>query len=228
MVTTFPYRDCTGNIWRSRTNFGIVPSMKAEAVKIPETAFVSTQTFSQKAFKRWVEKRPATDVNRYELTDGRIVMTPPAGWGHGEIELRLGSALLNFVEKNKLGRVFGSSTGYNLPSGDTLEPDASFISGERWSKGPQVGRGQFLRIVPSLAVEILSPATAQRDRVEKKRIYEFNGVDEYWLVDPARREVTVYHLIERRYGLGRRFGANQNLRSRLLPGFEIRARSLFA
>jgi len=202
--------------------------MRAEAVKIPETAFVSTQTFSQKAFKRWVEKRPVTDVNRYELTHGRIVMTPPAGWGHGEIEANVIQNLRDFTQSHDSGKVFGSSTGYDLPSGDTLEPDVSFISNERWSKVPQVGRRQFLKIVPSLVVEILSPATAQRDRVEKKRIYEVNGVDEYWLVDPARREVTVFHLIETRYGLGRRFGANQNLRSRLLPGFEMLTRSLFA
>jgi Uma2 family endonuclease len=202
--------------------------MRSEAVKILETAFVSTETFNQKAFKRWVEKRPVTDVNRYELADGRIVMTPPAGWGHGEIEVRLGHFLLDFVENNNLGKVFGSSTGYDLPSGDTLEPDASFVSNERWAKGPQVGRGQFLKIVPSLVVEILSPATAQRDRVEKKRTYEINGVEEYWIVDPGRREVTVFRLAEERYGPGKRLRANQNLRSRLLPGFNIPARLLFA
>ena len=201
--------------------------MRAEAANIPETAFVSTETFTQKAFKRWVEKRPLNDVNRYELTDGRIVMTPPAGWGHGEIEAKVIHILRDFVNRHNLGRVFGSSTGYNLPSGDTLEPDASIVSAERWAKGPQVGRGQFLKIVPILIVEILSPATAQRDRVEKRRIYEINGVDEYWLVDPDRREVTVFHLVEGRYGPGKRFRATQNLRSRLLPGFDMAIRFLF-
>ena len=202
--------------------------MRAEAVKIPETAFVSTETFSQKAFRRWVENRPVTDVNRYELTDGRIVMTPPAGWGHGEIEANVIHILRNLVKSHDLGRVFGSSTGYDLPSGDTLEPDASFVSNERWSKGPQVGRSQFLKIVPNLVVEILSPTTAQRDRVEKKRIYEVNGVEEYWLVDPARREVTVFQLIAGRYGPAKRFRAHQNLRSRLLSGLDMPIRQLFA
>ena len=202
--------------------------MRAEAVKINETAFVSTATFSQKEFKRWVENRPPTDINHYELTDGRIVMTPPAGWGHGELEATVIRILGDFVASHNLGKAFGSSTGYDLPSGDTLEPDASFISGERWSKGPQVGRRQFLKIVPNLVVEILSPATAQRDRVEKKRIYELNGVDEYWLVDSDRSEVTVFQLIEGRYSPGKRFRASQNLRSRLLPGFNLPVRSLFA
>lgn len=205
-----------------------MPVMRAEAVKINETAFVSTATFSQKAFKRWVEKRPGTDINHYELIDGRIVMTPPAGWGHGEIEATVIRILGDFVTSHNLGKVFGSSTGYDLPSGDTLEPDASFVSNERWSKGPQVGRRQFLKIVPNLVVEILSPATAHRDRVEKKRIYEVSGVDEYWLVDSDRREVTVLQLSDRRYGPAKRFRAGQNLRSRLLPGFNLPTRLLFA
>lgn len=155
-------------------------------------------------------------------------MTPPAGWGHGEIEARVIRILVDFVERNNLGRVFGSSTGYDLPSGDTLEPDASFVSNERWAKGPQVRRGQFLKIVPSLVVEILSPATARRDRIEKKRIYEANGVEEYWLVDPYQREVTVFHLVGGKYGAGRRVGIRQKLRSHVLLGFEVLTRFLFA
>jgi len=124
--------------------------------------------------------------------------------------------------------VFGSSTGYDLPSGDTVEPDAAFIAHERWAAGPQVRRGQFLKIVPTLIVEILSPATAKRDRTEKKRLYEMNGVKEYWLVDQDRREVTVFHLTERRYDAGTHFTVHQTLHSTVLPGFAVSVRSFFA
>lgn len=202
--------------------------MKSGAARVAETAFISTEAFTQKTFKRWVESRPIGDVNRYELVNGRIVMTPPAGWGHGEIEAKVIRILADFVEKNNLGRVFGSSTGYDFPSGETLEPDASFISYERWAKGPQVRRGQFLKIVPTLVVEILSPATARRDRIEKKRVYEANGVEEYWLVNPDQKEVTVFHLAGGKYGVGDRFELRQKLRSHVLVAFEVLTRSLFA
>jgi len=202
--------------------------MPAGTARTMETTFVSTDRFNQRAFKRWAETRPATDINHYELTNGRIVMTPPAGWGHGEIEARMSRMLFDFVDSKKLGKVFGSSTGYNLPSGDTLEPDISFISAQRWAKGPHVGRGQFLKIVPNLVVEILSPATAQRDRVEKKRIYEANGVDELWLVDPTRRDLTVFQLAVGQYGQGRHYGSRQTLRSRSLPEFHTPVRFLFS
>jgi len=202
--------------------------MKTSAAATAETAFISTETFTQKTFRRWVDCRPMADLNRYELVNGRIVTSPPAGWGHGEIEANGIRILGDFVERHNLGKVFGSSTGYDLPSGDTVEPDAAFVSHERWAAGPQVRRGQFLKIVPTLVVEILSPATARRDRTEKKRLYEMNGVEEYWLVDQDRREVTVFHLTERRYDAGTRFSIRQKLRSVVLPEFEAPVRVLFS
>jgi Uma2 family endonuclease len=202
--------------------------MKSGAVRVAETVFISTETFTQKRFKDWVENRPMGDINRYELASGKIVMTPPAAWEHAEVEARVIRILGDFVTKGNLGKMFGSSAGYELPSGDTLEPDASFISRERWSKGPQPRRGQFLKIVPTLTVEIISPATARRDRIEKKRIYEANGVDEYWLVDPQRREITVFHLVGGKYDDGNRFEARQKLRSEVLVGLEVLTRLLFA
>ena len=97
--------------------------MKTEAAAVADTTFVSTDTFTQETFQRWVERRPMTDLNRYELVNRRIVLMPPAGWGHGETESNVTHMLKDFVRRHDLGRVLGSSTGYNLPSGDTLEPD---------------------------------------------------------------------------------------------------------
>lgn len=154
-------------------------------------------------------------------------MNPPAGWEHGELEARLSRVIQEFVENNELGKVFGSSAGYNLPSGDILEPDISFISQQRWSQGPHVGRGQFLKIVPNLVIEILSPSTARRDRTDKKFIYEANGVDELWLVDRTKREVTVFTNSGKQFDAGTRYGARQTLRSRQLPGFSQPVRLLF-
>ena len=47
---------------------------------------------------------------------------------------------------------------------------------------------------PDLVVEVLSPSTAKRDRVDKKAVYERCGVREYWLVDPKNRTIEQYLL----------------------------------
>ena len=190
-------------------------------------AFRSEEKFTQKQFRRWVEGRPRHDINHYELLDGRIVMTPPAGWTHARLDNRLARLIGEHVDHLNLGIVLGSSGGYDLPSGDTVEPDASFVSSERLRSNPPSRPDEFLRVVPNLVVEILSPATAKRDRTEKKEIYERNAVDEYWIVDPRTKTVTVFHLGAGGYDTGLVVG-DGTLRSRVLPKLRLDVKKLFA
>lgn len=193
---------------------------------ISGVAFRSDEHFTQRQFRRWVDTRPGSDINHYELIDGRIVMTPPAGWTHGRVEIRLARLLDEHVTRHKLGVAFGSSTGYDLPSGDTVEPDASFVSAERFAAHPPRSANEFLRVVPSLVAEILSPGTAKRDRTEKKAIYARNGVDEYWIVDTRDKAVTVFRLCEGGCDEGRTFRSG-TVRSQVLPKLRVRIRELF-
>jgi Uma2 family endonuclease len=106
-----------------------------------QTAFISTETFTQKEFKRWLDERPRSDINHYELLRGRIVMSLPAGWPHGSVETNISTPLTNFVRTRGLGIVLGSGAGYDLPSGDTVEPDISFMSADRFAAGPEPQEG---------------------------------------------------------------------------------------
>ena len=181
---------------------------------------------SQEEFACWVEKR-GTEPHRYELLNGRVVMTPPAGYPHGEIEATLVALLRQHVAAGKLGKVFGSRQGFDLPSGDTVASDASFVSNERWASAPPPEPGKFLEVVPDLMVEILSTSTASRDRGEKKAIYAQNGVREYWLVDPRACEVLVLTLEGARYGEPMIFAVQARVESRALPGLEIEVGEIF-
>lgn len=157
-----------------------------------ETAFRSDERFTQKQFFDWLQKRPRGDINHYELLGGHIVMTPPAGFPGSPIGVRIAAALLAHVGPSKLGMVCGSSAGFELPSGDTVEPDVSFISAATLAAAPKTEVGKFFRLVPDFVVEILSRSTARRDRNEKRLIYEKNGVCEYWIVVPESRHVSVF------------------------------------
>lgn len=194
---------------------------------MPQTAFVSTETFTQDEFETWLAELPNWDENHYELINGSIFMSPPAGWPHGNVEAKAVRIVGNCAAQYKLGEVCGSSTGYRLPSGDTLEPDVSFISYARLQAGPPPQRGKFLQIVPNLVVEILSDSTAARDLAEKKAIYERNGVDEYWLMDTDRRTITVFRLSAGRYGPPLLFGPTDVLTSAVLPQLTVPIADLF-
>jgi Uma2 family endonuclease len=68
----------------------------------------------------------------------------------------------------------------------------------------------------------VSPSTARRDRTEKRKIYERNRVDEYRLVDPTRKEVTVLILGKSGYRAGRATKSDR-IPSRALPDLDLRA-----
>jgi len=57
-----------------------------------------------------------------------------------------------------------------------------------------------VRGAPDWVVEVLSPKSASRDQIEKRRIYERHGVLEYWLVHPTDRVLTIYRLQNGEYG----------------------------
>lgn len=192
-----------------------------------ETAFRSDERFTQAGFLEWLQERPSSDINHYELLGGHIVMTPPAGFPHSTIEVRISTAILLHVSGAGLGMVNGSSAGYDLPSGDTVEPDVSFISTARLAAGPKPETGKFFRVVPDLVVEVLSRATAKRDRVEKRKIYEKNGVAEYWIVNPKSRHVSIFRLGDRDFSPPLEV-ARGSVESTVLPGLRIPLATIFA
>jgi Uma2 family endonuclease len=186
-----------------------------------DLVFESTSTLTQEEFFEWVLARPASDLSHYELLHGRVVMTPPAGHPHGTIDSALSRVLGSFVHERRLGICFGSSQGFELPSGDTVEPDFAFVTAARWNAIPPPTTGRFLRIVPDLLIEILSGSTAGRDRGEKREIYEQNGVREYWIIDPEAGALTVFSWRDGRSDEGRVFPRGRPFESDVLPGLRF-------
>ncbi|MBI5505021.1 MAG: Uma2 family endonuclease [Deltaproteobacteria bacterium] len=190
------------------------------------TAFGSEERFTQGEFLEWLRGLRASDINRYELMGGRILMTPPAGFSHSALAARIVYALSRYTHATGSGLVLESSAGFNLPSGDTLEPDVTFLSAARLAAGPKPGHGSFLEIVPDLVVEVLSRSTARRDRVEKKKVYARCGVEEYWLVDPRRSTVEIFAREGETFGAARVFRSGA-LVSRVAPELELSIEELF-
>lgn len=75
---------------------------------------------------------------------------------------------------------------------------------------------------PDLIVEIISPSSVQRDRYQKKELYERFAVREFWLVDPQNRSIEIFTLAQNQYQLhafADETGAS--IASTVLPGLEI-------
>ena len=57
-----------------------------------------------------------------------------------------------------------------------------------------------LRGAPDWVAEVVSPATAVRDHMIKRQVYERVGTVEYWLVQPRERLLTIYHQCKSGFG----------------------------
>ncbi len=194
---------------------------------IPDPVFRSLTTFTQAEFVRWLEGLPAHDLHHYELLEGLIVREPPAGWPHGHVAMEIGSRLAPFVRQRRLGLVFDSSQGFELGTGDVVEPDVSFVSSARWDLLARPIRG-FPTIAPDLVFEVLSPAPGGIDRTQKKRIYERNQVLEYALVDCEAQTFDVFRWEAGAYAPGQLLAAGERFVSRVMPGFRLRISDVFS
>ena len=130
---------------------------------------------------------------RLERTkEGAVRMNPPTGgWtgcGNQEIARHLG----NWSVAKSLGRVFDSSTGFRLPDGSTLSPDASYVSEERLRNLPKGALRGFPRICPDFVIELRSESDALQDLKDKMNDWIANGAQLGWLIDPYDRQVLIF------------------------------------
>jgi Uma2 family endonuclease len=129
---------------------------------------------------------------RYDLIRGELIEMSPGGGRHGRIAIRIGRFLDEFVDRHGLGACFSAETGFVLAEHpDTvLAPDAAFVRSEHIP--PEHEQDRYWRVVPDLAVEVVSPSDRVGEVSDKVAEYLDAGVRLLWLIEPRRRTVTVY------------------------------------
>jgi len=129
------------------------------------------------------------DGNRYEAIEGALYMTPAPSVRHQTISFRLERELARLLVDSGQGQLLHAPIGVRFPATqEGVQPDILFVSNER--RG--IVAPDELKGAPDLVVEILSPSTAARDRDLKRRLYQRQGVAEYWIVDPEAAAVDVW------------------------------------
>ena len=128
----------------------------------------------------------------YELIAGELRKMTPANRKHCIVAGRLHSLLGPYVYQHKLGETLIAEPGFLLARDpDTVRvPDVAFIRSERVRAAED--KEGFCTGAPDLAVEVLSPGDRQKEVSEKVKVWLDAGARMVWVVNPARRTVTVY------------------------------------
>src|SRR6266516_5153024 len=158
----------------------------------------------------------------HELWDGELIMAPAPLFAHQKIALRFFRKLDDWVTARQLGEAVTSPVDMVLSPHRVVQPDVAFIARERLAI---IERG--IMGPADLVAEVISLGGRNRDRIEKRDLYEQHGVKEYWMIDPEPETVEVLSLVNSRYELAMRSGPGATAASRLLPGFEIKVDWLF-
>lgn len=125
------------------------------------------------------------DGLRHELLDGVHVVTPAPSYSHQSVLSRLFAYLVGAVEGHRGWQVLSSPADIVLGPTTLVQPDLFVVRTD-----PDHPPASWHEVgVPVLAVEILSPGTAARDRVAKRHLYQEAGVTEYWIVDGDSRVI---------------------------------------
>jgi Uma2 family endonuclease len=130
---------------------------------------------------------------RLELTsNGELIVMPPTGSKTGQRNANLTRQLTIWVEKDGTGVAFDSSTGFTLPDGAILSPDASWIRRGRWDALTEEEQEGFAPLCPDFVVELRSRGNALKPLQDKMQEYIRNGAQLAWLIDPLERRVHIY------------------------------------
>lgn len=163
------------------------------------------------------------DDKRYELIDGELLLSPSPKTAHQRLERKLGTIMSFFVDDAGLGEIFFAPFDVYFNETNVVQPDIIFVSSER----ALIVNDDNIRGAPDMVVEILSPSTANRDRVLKRALYAENGVKEFWIADTDAKTISVFLLGDSGFDLVAIYGEGQALTSPTLSGFSVNMDDVF-
>ncbi|MCM3397871.1 Uma2 family endonuclease [Oceanobacillus profundus] len=167
---------------------------------------------------------------RVEIIDGRLYMQAAPSRIHQEILSELHRQLANYLV-GKACKVYPAPFEVVLyldeedkdDSRNVFEPDITIVCDT--SKLDDAG----CKGAPNMVIEILSPSTGRKDKLEKFNKYEQAGVQEYWIVEPQEKMVSVFTLEEsQNYGRPSLYSDEEEIQVSIFDDLRIDLKTVFS
>ncbi len=163
---------------------------------------------------------------KVEYDEGRIIEMSPVGGTHNKMVGFLYSFMDAFLAATHAGEVRFERFTMRLEIDGKIkgpEPDILVITTPNLERLTE----NYLNGPADLVIEVVSPESDVRDRVEKVHLYQQAGVPEYWIIDPEYQEALFYVLGEDKQYHRQRPNEQGVYQSTVLPRFKIEVALLF-
>jgi Uma2 family endonuclease len=152
-----------------------------------------------------------------EWVEGVVIKLSPVTGKHDIFSEFLMTLLKFYLEETKVGIMrhdpFVMRVKKGLPG---REPDIQIILKNR----AHIVKDTLTDGPADVVIEIISPESVDRDKIEKFAEYQAGGVQEYWLFDPLAQETFFYHLDQ--HGIYQLIPLQNGIfHSRVLPRFQL-------
>ncbi|GAB1477062.1 Uma2 family endonuclease [Bacillota bacterium] len=173
-----------------------------EALKVPDIVKEQSADYTAKkdllyTYEDYL-KIPDEPGYRYEILDGILIKEAAPNVIHQRVSRRLQRLLEDyFWEHDPKGEVLNSPLDVTLRETSVIQPDLLYVS----SAQSEIIKDTHIDGAPSLAVEILSPKSRRKDRLQKLQLYQREGVEHYWIVSPDDKTLECFYLTGGLYSL---------------------------
>ncbi|MDY7004422.1 MAG: Uma2 family endonuclease [Cyanobacteriota bacterium] len=175
--------------------------------------------------EEYLNYNDGTDT-RYELLNGLLIEMPP----ESNLNARIAAFLFaHFLKILPFSRICHKDAEIQVASikASFRIPDLMILSeaGEEALLGSSRNTITLEMPTPLLVIEVVSPDNPARDYRYKRSEYAVRGIPEYWIVDPAKQQISVLTLNEGFYD-DVVFQGEQAIVSQVFPNVELTANQI--
>ena len=163
--------------------------MESQTIPLNSPLELTLELTDEQFFQLCIDNR---DLRFERTASGGLIIMPPTGSETGNFNIDLSYQLQSWSRQNKhLGIAFDSSTGFKLPDGTDISPDAAWIRRDRWEALTAEEKKKFAPICPDFVVELRSTTDSLEKLRAKMKVYVKNGARLGWLLDRKNRKVEI-------------------------------------
>ena len=185
------------------------------------------QTSKKISYEEYTTLVKSSD-QRYELIDGEIYLLASSSFYHQVIVNELAWHFSSYFRERPCRsltaplevRLFAFALEKEP---NVVQPDIIVICDE-----DRINEENKYEGIPSLVVEVVSPATKGKDMITKPNLYMKSGILEYWIVNPENKTITQYTFTgNRKLKNIKEYGRNEKICSSVFENLEIPLQAIF-